>query len=59
MGAKYSSLNLLQLSGGSNGSVYTSGRLDADLSGGAHLDYYGDPMLGDIDTSSSSSLTPR
>jgi hypothetical protein len=48
-----------QLSGGSHGSVYSGGRLDADLSGGSHLDYYGDPVLGDIDTSSGSSITPR
>ncbi len=49
----------VKLSGGSNGSIYVSGILNADLSGGAHLDYYGDPVLGNIDKSSSSSLTPR
>jgi hypothetical protein len=48
-----------ELSGGSSGSVYVGGRLDADLSGGAHLTYYGDPELGDIETSSGSSITPK
>jgi hypothetical protein len=48
-----------ELSGGSSGSVYVGGRLDADVSGGAHLDYYGDPELGKIDTSSGASITPK
>ena len=47
------------LSGGSNGSVYAGGRLDADVSGGSHLDYYGDPELNNIHTSSGSSITPK
>ena len=47
------------LSGGSNGSVYVGGRLDADLSGGAHLDYYGDPELGTIETSSTATISPK
>ena len=47
------------LSGGSNGSVYVGGRLDADLSGGAHLDYYGDPELGTIETSSAATISPK
>jgi hypothetical protein len=56
----FTAMNLrVDLSGGSHGSVYASGRLDADLSGGSHLDYYGDPELGDIETSSGSSITPR
>ncbi len=49
----------VELSGGSNGSVYVGGRLDADLSGGAHLDYYGDPELGNIETSSASTISPK
>jgi hypothetical protein len=48
-----------ELSGGSFGSVYVGGRLDADLTGGSHLDYYGDPELGNVDTSSGSSITPK
>jgi hypothetical protein len=49
----------VELSGGSNGSVYVGGRLDADFSGGAHLDYYGDPELGSIETSSGSTISPK
>ena len=49
----------VELSGGSNGSVYVGGRLDADLSGGAHLDYYGDPELGNIETSSAATISPK
>ena len=49
----------VELSGGSNGSVYVGGRLDADLSGGAHLDYYGDPELGTIETSSAATISPK
>ena len=41
----------VKMSGSSNGSAYASARLDADLSGGSHLDYSGDPELGDVDTS--------
>jgi hypothetical protein len=48
-----------ELSGGSHGSVYVGGRLDADISGGSHLDYYGNPELGDIETSSGSTATPK
>ena len=47
------------LSGGSFASVYVGGRLDADVSGGSQLEYYGDPELGNIDASSSSSITPK
>jgi hypothetical protein len=49
----------VELSGGSFGSVYVGGRLDADLSGGAHLDYYGDPELGTIETSSAATISPK
>ena len=48
-----------ELSGGSFGSVYVGGRLDADLSSGSHLDYFGDPELGNIDTSSGSTITSK
>ena len=46
-------------SSGSHGSVYASGRLDVDLRDGSHLDYYGNPALGNIRTSGGASLTPR
>ena len=49
----------VELSGGSFGSVYVGGRLDADLSGGAHLDYYGNPELGTIETSSAATISPK
>jgi hypothetical protein len=49
----------VELSGGSNGSVYIGGRLDADASGGSHLTYYRDPELGTIDTSTGSTITPK
>lgn len=49
----------VKLSGGSNGSVYVGGRLDADLSAGSHLDYYGDPELGNIETSSAATISPK
>lgn len=48
-----------KLGGGGFGSVYVGGRLDADLNGGSHLDYYGDPELGTIDTSTGSTITPK
>jgi hypothetical protein len=47
------------LSGGSNGSVYVGGRLDAEASGGSHLTYYGNPDLGKIDESSGSTISPK
>jgi hypothetical protein len=50
---------IAELSGGAFGSVYVGGRLDADLSGGSRLTYYGDPELGEIDTSSGSTITPK
>jgi hypothetical protein len=41
----------VNLSGGSHATINLDGRLDADLSGGSHLFYIGDPTMGDIDTS--------
>ena len=49
----------IELSGGSSGVVNVDGRLDADLSGGSHLDYIGDAELGDIEKSGGSSLNKR
>jgi hypothetical protein len=49
----------VKLSSGSHGSVYAGGRLDADVSGGSHLIYYGTPDLGTIETQTGSTITPR
>ena len=46
-------------SGGSHGSVYSSGNLDAEISSGSQVSYYGNPDLGRITVSTGSSLTPR
>ena len=40
-----------QMSGGSDATVRVTGVLDAELSGGSHLEYYGGPTMGDIQTS--------
>jgi len=47
----------VRLSGASNGVIYTTGTLDVDLSGASHLDYTGDPTLGDVKTTDSSTLS--
>lgn len=47
------------LSGGSQGSVHVEGILDTSLSGGSQLTYYGEPELGDIPTSSGSTIKPK
>lgn len=44
------------LRGASSGTVNLSGKLDADLSGASHLEYVGEPTLGTINTSGSSTL---
>ena len=46
-------------SDGSRGAVYSDGVLDVDLSDGSHLDYYGDPTLGDINLYGGSTITPK
>lgn len=46
----------INFSGGSNGSIYVTGTLDANLSGGSHLTYYGNPELRDISTSGGSTI---
>lgn len=47
------------LSGASSADLTVFGRLDVDLSGAARLDYYGDPRLGDVNTSGGSSMEAR
>ena len=46
----------VNLSGGSHATINLEGRLDADLSGGSHLAYIGDPTMGDIQTSGGSTV---
>jgi hypothetical protein len=41
----------------SSGAVNLDGRLDADLSGSSHLSYIGEPTMGDVNTSSGSTLS--
>ncbi len=49
----------ISLSGASGATVNLDGRLDADLSGASHLDYIGQPTLGDLDTSGGSSVSKK
>ena len=49
----------VNLSGGSHATINLDGRLDADLSGGSHLLYIGDPTMGDIDTSGRSTVSRK
>ena len=46
-------------SGGSHGSVYADGNLDAEITTGSQVSYYGNPDLGRITVSTGSSLNPR
>ena len=46
----------VELSGGSDAEIFVSGRLSIDLSGASKLTYSGDPKLGSIDVSGSSSI---
>lgn len=46
----------VNLSGGSQATVNLDGRLDADLSGGSHLLYIGEPTMGDIQMSGGSTV---
>ncbi len=48
----------VDLSGGSWATINVDGRLDADLSGGSHLFYTGNPTMGNIDTSGGSTIEP-
>jgi hypothetical protein len=49
----------ISLSGASRATVNLDGRLDADLSGASHLDYIGQPALGDLDISGGSSVSKK
>jgi len=46
----------VSLSGGSHANINLDGRLDADLSGGSHIRYIGDPTMGTIETSGGSTV---
>ncbi len=46
-------------SGGSNVTVNTGGRLNADASGASNIYYLGNPTLGDVKTSGASDVGPR
>jgi len=50
---------VVHLSGGSRADVNVSGHLDAELSGGAHLEYAGKPTLGRVETSGGASIHQR
>ena len=47
------------LDGASHAVVWVTGRLDASASGASSLTYRGDPDLGSIETSGSSSIHPE
>jgi hypothetical protein len=49
----------VELSGASGATVNLDGRLDADLSGASRLSYIGEPNMGDINTSSGSSVSKK
>jgi len=48
----------IEFSGGSQGTINLNGRLDADVSGGSHLLYIGEPTMGDIQESGGSTVGP-
>lgn len=47
----------VNFSGGSQGTISVTGRLNANLSGGSRLTYIGNPTLGDINTSGGSTMS--
>ncbi len=47
------------VSGASSAAINVKGRLDADVSGASRVSYTGDPTLGNVNTSGSSTLTRR
>ena len=49
----------VNLSGASNATVNVSGRLDGDLSGSSKLNYIGNPTLGSISASGSSTISQK
>ena len=49
----------IDLSGASSGTVNLEGTLNADVSGASHLQYIGQPKLGDISTSGGSGISQK
>jgi len=49
----------INLSGGGRATVNVDGILDVDLSGGSHVEYVGEPTLGDIDLSGDSTVSKK
>jgi hypothetical protein len=49
----------IELSGGSQATINLDGTLNADLSGGSILHYYGNPTMGEIETSSGSQINKK
>jgi len=49
----------IELSGASNATVNVNGRLDVIASGASHLEYVGNPTLGEIDTSGGSTVSQK
>jgi hypothetical protein len=49
----------ITLRGGSWATIIINGILDASLTGGSHLNYYGNPTMGDIQTSGGSHITRK
>jgi hypothetical protein len=49
----------IMVSGASHAAINVMGRLDADISGASRVSYTGEPTLGNINTSGSSTLTRR
>jgi len=47
----------INLSGGGRATINVNGTLDANLSGGSHVTYIGEPTLGDIDLSGDSTIS--
>lgn len=47
----------VNLSGANRAGINLDGRLDAEVSGASHLEYTGEPTLGDINTSDSSTVS--
>jgi hypothetical protein len=50
---------MVDLSGASRGTVNLDGRLDANISGASRLEYIGEPTMGDINISGSSSINKK
>jgi hypothetical protein len=49
----------VNLSGGSRANINPDGRLDANLSGGSHILYFGDPIMGIINMSGGSTVSEK